>query len=278
MKVLITGSEGNIGSDGFINYFKKIFNGTIYLTDIKGKRKNNFFKVDLTDEKQLKKLPKNIDIVVHMASIGLPTKIQNIYRVNFFSTLNLLHYYKNTNLKNFIFFSSVCVYGLPNTGVLPDYVPVDEKHPEKTVDHYGMSKSVVEKLLYHYSKISNFSIIVLRLGSVITKTKNTYEFRMDLIKNDKNYREGGELWNFVDYRDLARGIKTIIEKETGKFDIFNFTSDNHLMKEKNSVLLKYLRKKIEIKDKKFPESKKSFFDNSKFKNYFKFKFLFSSPF
>jgi len=162
--------------------------------------------------------------------------------------------------------------------VLPDYVPVDEKHPEKTVDHYGMSKSVVEKLLYHYSKISNFSIIVLRLGSVITKTKNTYEFRMDLIKNDKNYREGGELWNFVDYRDLARGIKTIIEKETGKFDIFNFTSDNHLMKEKNSVLLKYFRKKIEIKDKKFPESKKSFFDNSKFKNYFKFKFLFSSPF
>ncbi|MCD6220915.1 NAD-dependent epimerase/dehydratase family protein, partial [bacterium] len=79
MKVLITGSEGNIGSDGFINYFKKIFNGTVYLTDIKGKRKNNFFKVDLTDEKQLKKLPKNIDIIIHMASIGLPTKIQNIY-------------------------------------------------------------------------------------------------------------------------------------------------------------------------------------------------------
>jgi len=265
MKILITGSNGNVGSDGFIDYFKKIFNGTIYFTDIKGTKKNNFFKVDLTDEKQLKKLPKNIDILVHMASLGLPAKVQDIYRVNLFSTLNLLQYYKNTNLKKFIFFSSVCVYGLPNTGVLPDYVPVDEKHSEKTVDHYGISKSVVEKLLYHYSKIVNFSIIILRLGSVITETKNTYEFRMNLIKNDKGYRKGGELWNFVDYRDLARGIKTITEKD-------------HLMREKNSVLLKYFGKKIEIKDKKFLESRKSFFDNSKFKNYFKFKFLFPSSF
>jgi len=255
MKILITGSNGNVGSDGFIDYFKKIFNGTIYFTDIKGTKKNNFFKVDLTDEKQLKKLPKNIDILVHMASLGLPAKVQDIYRVNLFSTLNLLQYYKNTNLKKFIFFSSVCVYGLPNTGVLPDYVPVDEKHSEKTVDHYGISKSVVEKLLYHYSKIVNFSIIILRLGSVITET-----------------------WNFVDYRDLARGIKTITEKEVKKFDIFNFTSDNHLMREKNLVLIKYLGEKIKVKNKNFPESRKSFFDNSKFKNYFKFKFLFPSSF
>lgn len=274
MKILITGAEGNVCNGGFTAFFEKSFRGKIYLTDIKKSSKRNFIRADLTEKKQIKKLPEDIYAVIHMATLGLPAEISEIYRVNLFSTLNLLEYYKKFNLKKFIFLSSVCVYGLPNTGVFPDYLPIDEKHPEKTVDHYGMSKSIVEKLLYNYSKIVDFQIIILRAGSVITEKQNTYEYRENLIKNDRNYRKGGELWNFVDYRDLARGIKTVLKEKTGNFEIFNFTSDDHLMKETNSELINFISYEPKIKSPDFLKGRSSFFDNSKFKNYFKFNFLF----
>ncbi|MCD6408060.1 NAD(P)-dependent oxidoreductase [bacterium] len=274
MKVLITGAAGEVAKGGFCECLSQ--NYEIFYTDIRNLKIKNFVKVNLKNPSEIKKLPSDIDVLIHMAAIGEPAEVEEIYSTNIISTLNLLEYYKNKKLKKFIYFSSVCVYGLPGSGVFPDYLPIDEDHPHKAVDSYGISKSLTEKLLGFYIRKVNFDLIILRPGAIIVKEPRNYSFRLNLLKNDKTYREGGELWNYIDVRDLARAVKCVIDKKTEKFEVFNLTAPDHLLLKKNSSLIPYLKNfKGKIRKREFLERRESFFDISKFVRKFNFKFLFT---
>lgn len=274
MRLLVTGAGGEVARGGLLECLSG--NYDIFSTDIKNLKIRKFIKVDLKNPFEIKKLPSNIDILIHMAAIGEPAELEQIYSTNIISTLNLLEYYKNKKLKKFIYFSSVCVYGLPGSGVFPDYLPVDENHPHKAVDPYGISKSLTEKLLTFYVKKVDFNFIILRPGAIIVKEPRNYSFRMNLIRNDKKYREGGELWNYIDVRDLARAVKCVIDEKTEKFEVFNLTAPDHLLLEKNLYLMPYLKNfKGKIKKWEFLKRRESFFDISRFVKKFNFKFLFT---
>ena len=273
--ILITGASGEVAQGGFISYLSTYYD--LILTDYKPperKSKHTFLSCDITHYEEIKKVLNGVDAVIHLAGKGEPETPYEIFSVNVMGTLNLIEASIECNIKKFIYFSSVCVYGLPGSGVYPDYLPIDEEHPLKAKDPYGISKILAETLLKSYSRKCQFPVIVFRPGAIIVDTPRNYEYRLSLIKNDKSYREGSEYWNFIDVKDAGNAVRLAIQSDIKGFDVFNLTSENHLMAEgKNNLYLlnKYFPslKNIPMRKKKsFLKSKKNFFDTSKFQTLF----------
>ncbi len=71
-------------------------------------------------------------------------KPQIYYENNFVQTLHLLDVLIENNVKKIIFSSTCATYGEPQ------YVPIDEKHPQSPTSPYGWSKFMVERALIDY--------------------------------------------------------------------------------------------------------------------------------
>ncbi len=100
------------------------------------------------------------DAVMHFAacieveeSVQDPTKY---YQNNVVNSLNLLDAMVKHEVNNLIFSSSAAVYGEP------EYVPLNESHPQQPVNPYGRSKVIVEEILSDYDKAYGLKSISLR--------------------------------------------------------------------------------------------------------------------
>jgi len=242
MKILITGASGEVAQGGFISYLSTYYD--LILTDYKPperKSKHTFLPCDITHYKEVKKVLNGVDAVIHLAGKGEPETPYEIFSVNVMGILNLIEASLECNIKKFIYFSSICVYGLPGSGVYPDYLPIDEKHSLKAKDSYGISKILAETLLKSYSRKCRFPVIVFRPGAIIVDAPRNYEYRLSLIKNDKSYREGSEYWNFIDVKDAGNAVRLAIQSGMEGFNVFNLTAQTHLMNEgeNNLYLLKF---------------------------------------
>ena len=81
---------------------------------------------------------------------------QKYYENNFVQTLNLLDVLIENDIKKFIFSSTCATYGEPQ------YVPIDERHPQNPVNPYGMTKFMVERVLRDYDTAYGLKFVALR--------------------------------------------------------------------------------------------------------------------
>ena len=100
------------------------------------------------------------DGVMHFAANSLvgesmvnPAKY---YRNNVSNTLNLLDVMVRHNVKHFIFSSTAATFGEP------EYIPIDEKHPQEPINPYGASKLMIEHILQDYAQAYGFNSVCLR--------------------------------------------------------------------------------------------------------------------
>lgn len=117
---------------------------------------------DLADTALLEQLFNKyaFDGVMHFAAASLvgesmqdPSKY---YRNNVVNTLNLLDVMVRHGVKNFIFSSTAATFGEP------EYVPIDEAHPQQPINPYGASKLMVERILQDYHNAYGLNSICLR--------------------------------------------------------------------------------------------------------------------
>lgn len=124
-------------------------------------KKFTFLKSDILD---MKKYP-DVDFVFHQAaqagvrkSWGENFKIYTLN--NIMATQKLLEYYKDTNIKKFIFASSSSVYG--NSRELP----INEDTSKNPLSPYGVSKLAAENLCYLYHENYDLPAVSLRYFTV----------------------------------------------------------------------------------------------------------------
>jgi nucleoside-diphosphate-sugar epimerase len=106
------------------------------------------YEGDLTNIGSLKKLPKDLEVVFHLAAIARPMEIPDklYFEVNEKGTKNLLESLKeNKKLKKIVMMSSISAVGQSLGGK-----PVNEKTECKPVDVYGWSKLAQEKVSLEY--------------------------------------------------------------------------------------------------------------------------------
>jgi UDP-glucose 4-epimerase len=164
--ILITGGAGYIGSHVCKELLHQGHQPVIYDNLQTGHREATqharFVEGDLADAKKLRATFESfsIDSIMHFAadcqvgeSIENPLKYFNN---NVKSSLQLLEFMAEFNVRKFIFSSSAAVYGEPKK------IPILEDHPCLPVNPYGESKWIFERVLQRLHEAEKLDYISLR--------------------------------------------------------------------------------------------------------------------
>jgi len=259
-KILVTGGAGYIGSHTAVNLindgkdiivFDNLENGHIETIEaLKKIGSVEFIKGDLRNFEDIENVFKNhkIDAVVHFAAFALVGEsVENpskYYRNNVFGTLNLLDAMIKYGCKKIVFSSTCATYGNPN------YVPVDEKHPQNPVSPYGTSKLMVEQIMKDFDTAYGLKSIKLRYFNVAgcdnqARVGEWHEPETHLVPNilkstfsggktfkifgdDYNTPDGTCIRDYVNVEDLAEAhrLALIYLEQENKSDVFNVGTEN----------------------------------------------------
>ena len=172
-KILITGSEGFIGSHlverliskGYkvkclvlYNSFNNI--GNLSYLDVKLFNKAEVIFGDIRDNNLILDVSKNCSTIINLAAlIGIPYSyraVRSYIDVNVIGTQNLLDAAVKNNVGKFIHTSTSEIYGSAQ------FTPMDESHPYVAQSPYSASKISADALVTAYNKSFNLNTLILR--------------------------------------------------------------------------------------------------------------------
>lgn len=185
MKCLVTGAAGFIGSH-LCESLLSLGHEVTGLDDLSGGRKSSvssilhkdgfyFKKCDITDLNQLKNVPRDYDLVFHLAGLAdiVPSieKPRRYFEVNVGGTLNILEHINKDRIEKFLYSASSSCYGLP------DKYPTDENSNLQPQYPYALTKLLGEQLVLHWGLVYKIPVLSLRLFNVYgprARTSGTY--------------------------------------------------------------------------------------------------------
>ena len=173
-----------------------------------GKSKHPFMKGDLLDADSLRRAVEGMDAVAHLAAN--PWFSATTFLTNAVGTYNILEACRAAGIKRFVMAGSD--WGVAKSDRRanpPRYVPVDEEHPVRPNDEYGLSKAVNEVTAEMYAREYGMECAVMRITGV-WEPGNTEKY----AKADKTTTAADEVkfwWAYVDGRDVARAFRMAIE-------------------------------------------------------------------
>lgn len=172
-KILITGSEGFIGSHlterlvelgadvtGFVLY--NSFNNWGWIDTFKPeiKREIRVFTGDIRDENSVRNAVYGMDIVFHLASlIAIPYSYyapSTYVDTNVKGTLNIMQACKDAKIEKVVHTSTSEVYGTAQ------YVPIDEKHPLQGQSPYSASKIGADMIAESFYRSFETPVSIIR--------------------------------------------------------------------------------------------------------------------
>lgn len=163
--ILITGATGYVGQ-----WVLKAFVDKGYQV--------HALKADLTDEQALHNelLGKTFNVVVHLAGNHSKDAVE-LHKVNLEGTQHLLDVMELASVQQFIFMSSIHVYG-PAVGL------IDETTVPKPVTTYGRSKLAVEELLKLNLENMGAELTIFRASNAYGAPLSIKISKWDLLFND----------------------------------------------------------------------------------------------
>jgi nucleoside-diphosphate-sugar epimerase len=207
MKILLTGSNGNLGKDIY-KYLKSSGYNIIGLDIDQNFTNNDYLSCDLRDFKKLEDIiccEPHIDAIVHLAAkISFSSQDRSIFDVNTLGTFNLAYLAEKYKIKKIINLSSIQICE-DSQDIINESNCIDNP---RTLYHH--SKMLGEKMLV--SPIYNYSSIIFRIASPITTTMNNNTFFPMIIQKAINndtltlYGSGGRIQNYIDSRDISFAI------------------------------------------------------------------------
>ena len=160
MKVLVIGGAGYIGSHVVKEMMKAGHEVTVFDNLSSGLRcnlfpKNDFIYGNILIERDLDQaFARGFDAFVHLAAFkaaGESMVAPEKYSINNITgTLNIMNAAVKHNCKIMIFSSSAATFGEPQ------YLPMDENHPQKPINYYGFTKLKSEEFMDWYDQLKVF--------------------------------------------------------------------------------------------------------------------------
>ena len=264
MTVLVTGGAGYIGSHCILKLLETGHNVVIFdnystgheetaavLSNVVSKGKVvAAVKGDLLNISDIDNVfdSYGIDAVIHFAAFSQVSESMKdpgkYYRNNVCGTLNLLDSMRSHDVKKIVFSSTAATYGEP------EYTPIDEDHPQKPINPYGMSKLMIERIMDDYDKAYGLRSVRLRYFNVagadpegrvgevhepethlipnILKSVKGKGRRFSMFGTDYPTRDGTCIRDYVNVMDLADAHILALDylNRGGKTDYFNLGTEN----------------------------------------------------
>jgi nucleoside-diphosphate-sugar epimerase len=216
MRVLVTGISGRVGAavaeDLLANGHEVVGFDKMPLGEtLRGRVQMQY--ADITDRYALLRATEGCEAITHLAAIPNPIHgTEKLFDTNVTGTQYVLEAAEAQGIKRVALASSCCALGLvfAKHPFDPEYFPVDEKHPDKPQDLYGLSKVVNEQTAAAYSRRTGMTTVALRLTLVATLTGEHPQWRKRMLRHSRNWRSP-EFWTYVDIRDTARAFRLSIE-------------------------------------------------------------------
>ena len=142
------------------------------------------------------------------------------FQRNVAMTYNVLAASASLEIPRLVIGSSLAVYGLyyPLRPALPDYLPVDEDHPRRPQDPYGLSKLAGEALCDGFAGRGGMGIASLRFAGIADDA--VYQ-RLIGRRDDPMIRGFGSFWSYIDVRDAATACRLALEASFEGHEAFN---------------------------------------------------------
>jgi len=217
MKVLITGSAGRIGSEVTKALVEQGFE--VLATDrVKhdSSPAKNFVVGDLESGEFVSSLDFACDAVVHLGSIPSPVhdSDEKVFDNNVMGTYRVFAAAVEKKVPLVIYASSLSIYGTAWSGpwTSPECVPLDEAHPLHHFESYALSKEVNERSADMWANRSNTAFVGFRFPNV-NSIEGISEMAKKMREGDKEMLRVGAkiLWGYLDLRDAAQGILTVLK-------------------------------------------------------------------
>ena len=225
MKILITGSEGFVGSKLQIELLR--LDHEIFLTDRLNNKKKNYFKFNLGTDRVQKFINNfrnlKIDLVIHLAAAkgDFMLSEDDFYRDNVLATEALIKILKGLNLSNIIHYSTVSVYGHNNS--LKDETA--ELNPNNA---YGKTKLASEKILIQWQKSRTDRNLTILRPSVIYGEENFANMYNLLSLLDKKFPvtigNGNYVKSMIAVENLI-DITLFVSEKMKAIQIYNCTDE-----------------------------------------------------
>ena len=224
MRVLVTGSRGKIGSrvvarlaaDGH-----RVI-GTDMVMPAYGPPFEPYLRADLTDYGQAISVVLRVrpDVVVHTAGIPEPSHdpAHVVFATNTQSTFNVAEAVARTRVRRLVYVSSETAPGFVTAErpFLPDYLPVDEDHPLRPQDAYGLSKALGETICDALVRRADATAVSVRPSLVLTP--DSYRQLHDRVAADPRAGVFNQ-WSYVDVDDLAELIALAAVADTAGHEV-----------------------------------------------------------
>jgi UDP-glucose 4-epimerase len=261
-KILVTGAAGFIGShltDALLEAghevlgFDNLSNGK--LRNLESALESNAFQFaegDICDESQVNEIVKGVDVVYHLACLGVRHSIHSPFenhRVNAEGSLRVLEAARQENVSKFFYISTSEIYGDIKT------FPIDEFGLPAPKTVYGSSKLAGENYAYSYH-------VCYGLQTVITRIFNNYGPRahyegdageiiprsiVRMLNGEAPivFGKGDVTRDFFFVKDTARALVRLMDNEKVVGEIINIGTGTEIsMKELMEVLIE----EMELKD------------------------------
>jgi len=255
MKVVVTGGAGLVGRN--VSEHLATRGHDVLAIDRVAKEPGRARSdiVDLGDVRELERALRGADAVVHMARVPFPYAAAGYdaaartwrkpdligdverFNLNVAMTYNVLGAALAAGVKKLVMGSSLAVYGFyyPSRPAWPDYLPVDESHPLRPDDHYGLTKLVGEKMADGFARKHAMDIVSLRFPVIFDGD----EARL-LRQQTTAMRGHGAFWTYLHGHDAAAGCRLALESNLAGHEVFNLCAPTTLMKEPTVDLVREL--------------------------------------
>lgn len=234
MKIVITGGAGFLGKylveefkDHEVTVFDLVKHPTVF-----------------THIGSVENLPECIaafqgaDVVIHVAAPLPPEKFpqEYVYRVNTVGAFNVHEAAQKLGITHVISTSSEAAYGFffRLHDVLPASLPLEETHPLRPHDVYGLSKKVAEVIAQRYTDAYGMTTSVIRPPWIVSP--EDYEIHKGFRLGTAFPLDTFSTFAWVDVRDLAKAYRVVLEKSKGH-EIYNVCADDSTANEPLSTLL-----------------------------------------
>lgn len=187
------------------------------------------------------------DALIHLAAIdaAIDATPAEFFHTNVLAAWNVMHAGYEAGVRRFALCSSSSAYGLRAEGfrAAPEYLPVDEAHPLRATDPYGLSKRACETIAEGFAAREGVSVAVLRpcyvaFAHTVPRMLEVYE---DVEAGE------GRAWRepmpplrwFVAPEDAAACFRLAIEADLD-YEAFNVSADETFAREPTLERLEFL--------------------------------------